>query len=554
MFLSLRRLQVESLERRDLLSVAPTDPPEVYLAEDVLRIYGTSDAERVMVDSYLRDAVKMVSVTISDADAATDSGTVYVFEAALIRKVFCRLEEGDDSFENGAGIFSVVLGNAGHDTLIGGSACDRIFGGAGDDLIYGRAARDVLQGDGGSDTIYGGEGGDLVKGQTGYDTLYGEQGDDTIYGGAGNDTIDGGDGADLIHGQTGNDLLYGRAGEDVLYGHNADDTIYGGDGDDRLYGGTQGDRLFGEAGRDRLFGGYGADEIDGGDGNDGVYGGDDNDQLSGGDGNDVIQGHQGSDWLYGQAGADRLFGGDGNDTLYGGQGADRLLGEAGNDGLFGGGNEIDVLNGGEGSDRLLIHGDDTADDHDDLDALLVFVDEAGTYTSTAMTWTDSMIERCDRSLAQLHVAAGSALVLADTLSSNPTRLYLVRSISLGATMSGLNYFDGYRREIYVKSVLSDEQLAATIVHEFAHCWDSTYEGNEGWNGFKSLYDRSTNDEDYARQYGQGDSQEDWATNWEYCFGYYRWAASDDPSGLFFAKQAAVDEFFTSFRGEWAARS
>ncbi len=548
MFSSLRQLQVESLERRDLLSVALADPPEVYLDEDVLRIYGTNDAERVVVDSYVQDTVKRVSVTISDADDTADSGTTYVFEAASIRKVFCRLEEGDDSFQNDAGIFSVVLGNAGDDTLIGGSACDRIFGGSGDDLIYGRGTRDVLQGDGGNDTVYGGEGGDLVKGQAGYDTLYGEEGDDTIYGGAGNDTIDGGEGADLIYGQTGNDLLYGRAGDDVLYGYNADDTIYGGDGDDYLYGGAQDDQLFGEAGRDRLFGGYGDDEIDGGDGNDGVYGGSDNDQLSGGDGNDVIQGHQGSDWLYGQAGADQLSGGDGNDTLYGGEGADWLFGEAGNDGLFGGGTEIDVLRGGEGSDRLLIHGDDTADDNDDLDAELVFVDEAGTYTSTAVTWSDSMIERCDRSLAQLHAAAGSALVLADTLSSDPTRLYLARSISLGTTMSGLNYFDGHRREIYVKSTLSDEQLAATIVHEFAHCWDSTYEGNDGWNGFKSLYDRSTNEEDYARGYGQGDSQEDWATNWEYYLGYYRWAAPDDSSGLFLAKQAAVDEFFTSFSG------
>lgn len=543
-----RQLQVESLERRDLLSVAPAEPPQVFMDLDVLRIYGTSDAERVIVGKYLQDSVEMVSVTVSDATDPTDLGTSYSFDAASIRKIFCRLEEGDDFFQNDAGIFSLILGNAGNDTLIGGSAYDRIFGGSHDDLIYGRGTRDVIQGAGGNDTIYGGEGNDLVKGQAGHDTLYGDEGDDEIHGGAGNDTIDGSDGADLAYGHTGNDLLYGGRGDDVLYGRNADDTIYGGDGDDRLYGGGQNDRLFGEAGLDRLFGTVGENLLDGGDDNDGIYGGDGNDQLMGGAGNDVIRGYAGNDTLLGEAGNDRLFGGDGSDTLYGGDGADQLFGEAGNDGLFGGGAETDALSGGEGSDRFLIHGTDTVDDKDDMDAELRFVDEAGEYTVTPVAWTDAIIEKFDLTLAQLQTAAGSARILADTLSSDPISLYLAESITFGPTTSGLNYFDGYRREIYVKSELSDESLAATIVHEFGHCWDSTHEGNNAWNSFQALYDQSSSDADYARDYGQGNAQEDWATNWEYYFGYYRWAAPANPSTLFFAKQAAVDDFFTSFSG------
>ncbi len=536
------QLQVESLERRELLSVAPA------VELDVLRIYGTSGADRVVAGSYLEEGVAMVSVTISDAADGSDEGTSYHFEAASIRKIVCRLEEGDDYFRNDAGIFSVILGNAGEDTLIGGAAYDRIFGGNDNDLIYGYGSRDVVQAGGGNDTIYGGDGNDLLKGQAGFDLIYGEAGDDVIYGGAGDDTVDAGTGADLVYGQTGYDLLHGGAGSDLVFGHNADDTIYGGDGDDALYGGGENDAVFGEGGLDRLFGGRGDDVMDGGQGNDGVYGGPGTDELAGGDGNDVIQGNEDDDTLLGQAGDDRLFGGEGADTLYGGDGAEQIFGEAGNDGMFGGGTEVDSLTGGLGSDRFLVHGDDTASDVDGLDAELVFVDAVGTYTGTPANWTDAIIEKCDQALAQMQAAAGSARILADSLSSSPVYLYLAQSISLGASTAGLNYFDGYQREIYVKSTLTDEQFKATIVHEFGHCWDSTLEGNAGWNGFARLYDESTSEADYARQYGEGSAQEDWSTNWEYYFGYYRWAAPDEPSSLLLAKQAAVDDFFTGFGG------
>lgn len=515
---------------------------------DVLRIYGTSEAERVIVERYVEGATEMVSVTVSDATDSTDTGTSYQFEASAIRKIFCRLEEGDDIFQNDAGIFSLVLGNAGNDRLIGGSAYDRIFGGSHDDWIEGRGSRDVIQGAGGNDTIYGGDGNDVLKGQAGSDTLFGEAGDDEIHGGAGNDAIDGGEGSDLAYGHTGNDTLHGGGGDDVLYGRNADDTIYGGDGDDRLYGGGQNDRLFGEAGLDRLFGTNGDNVLDGGEGNDGIYGGYGNDRLSGGEGHDVIRGYAGNDTLLGEAGNDRLFGGDGDDTIYGGDGTDSLYGEAGNDGLFGGGSETDALTGGAGSDRFLIHGTDTADDKDDLDAELQFTDGAGTYTATAASWTDAIIERFDLTLGQMQRTAGSALVLADTLSSDPISLYLVESLTLGGDTVGLNYFDGYRREIYFKNSLSDETLAATIVHEFGHCWDSTHEGNDAWSSFQTLYGQSTGDADFTRDYGKNNAQEDWATNWEYFFGYYRWAAPAIPSSLFLAKQAAVDDFFTDFPG------
>lgn len=513
---------------------------------DVLRIYGTSDAERVVVESFVDDSVDMVSVTISDTADTVESTSSYSFEAASIRKIFCRLEEGDDFFQNDAGIFSLILGNGGNDTLIGSSAYDRIFGGSQDDVIYGGGTRDVIQGGGGNDTIYGGDGDDFITGQAGSDTLYGDGGDDEIHGGAGDDTIEGGDGADLVYGLTGYDVLYGGAGDDVLYGRNADDILYGGDGDDRLYGGAQNDQLYGEAGRDRLFGNWGENVLDGGADGDGVYGGSGDDRLYGGDGNDVVRGYDGNDTLFGEAGNDRLFGGEGNDTLYGGDGADQLSGEAGNDGLFGGGTEADTLQGGEGSDRFLIHGDDSASDMDDLDAELLFADEAGTYTGVATSWTDEMIEKCDQALAQLHEAAGNALILSDPLSSEPIRLYLAESISYGSGSSGLNYYDGYHREIYVVSTLTDEQLLATVVHEFGHCWDSTQEGNDDWSSFETLNHQSSGDSDYARSYGTTNVQEDWTTNWEYYFGYYHWAAPDEPSDLFLAKQAVVDDFFTSF--------
>ncbi|MHB8900216.1 MAG: calcium-binding protein [Thermoguttaceae bacterium] len=541
-----RQLRVESLERRELLSVSATPSGNAFMDLDVLRIYGTGEAERVMVRGHVADAVEMVTVTVSDLAAHSGTAVSWTFEAAQIRKIVCRLEEGDDFFQNDAGIFSVVLGNAGNDTLIGGSACDRLFGGNHNDLIYGRGMPDVIQGDGGNDAIYGGDGNDLLKGQAGCDRVYGEVGDDEIHGGAGDDSLDGGDGADLVFGQTGNDVLLGAAGDDRLFGWNGDDMIRGGDGDDSIYGGGENDRLWGDGGMDRLFAGDGDNQLDGGEGNDGLYGGPGNDRLSGGAGRDVLQGYDGNDTLLGDDGDDRLFGGGGNDTLYGREGADLLYGEAGSDGLFGGGDESDVLRGGGGSDRFLVRGFDTAEDNDALDAELIFVDSPGEYTAVAAVWTDAMIERCDGTLARLHAAAGSALVLADTLSAEAVRLYLVQSLTLGSLTAGLNSFDGYRREIYLKSTLDDEQLAATIVHEFAHSWDSTLEGNDRWANFRPLHDRSAGEADFTRQYGRNNAQEDWSTNWEYYFGFYRWVAPDNPSSLFLAKQAAVDEFFTGF--------
>jgi Ca2+-binding RTX toxin-like protein len=543
-----RWLKVEHLEKRELLAVL--------LDGDILRVTGSDNADTATIDPYTQNGEQWVTATLN--------GQSSQYAASSIRKIVFTGYDGDDFFVNNSNLRSHAWGNAGLDTLIGGGGADRLYGGSWGDSLMGGAGNDAIFGGGANDTIYGGAGDDAIYSHSGADELYGEDGNDSIRGSSGSDLILGGEGNDYLHGHTGLDEIYGENGNDTIYGHAADDMICAGAGDDRVYGGGQNDTIFGEGGNDYLFGTVGENWISGGDGNDRVYGGLGNDYLMGNDGNDRIRAYAGDDTVFGHAGADVLFGSEGNDTIYGGEdddylygetgadnlyggsGSDQLFGEDGNDGLFGGGSAADYLTGGAGSDRFLTQTGDFIYDKDASDAQLMFVDGTSQYTLVPRNWTDADVEKTDKALIKLHQQAGSALILKDTYTNIPVKMYIAESFTLGSNVAGFNWFNGSERQIHVRGNLSNESFGATIVHEFGHNWDSSYEGNQGWSAFDSLHQQSSTTNDYTRSYGQTNAKEDWATNWELFFGYYEWAAPSNPSWLLEQKQDAVEDFFANF--------
>jgi Ca2+-binding RTX toxin-like protein len=168
--------------------------------------------------------------------------------------------------------------------------------------------------------------------------LWGGNGNDTLRGGSYNDTLDGGNGNDILTGGNGDDILYGGNGDDVAvysgqfltYGATFNVSggvqITGSEGTDILYGIEQ--IRFANGGFYNVHTGDAADNtiaanpdawslLWGGNGNDVLGGSNYNDTLDGGNGNDLLNGYSGSDILIGGLGYDTLVGGDGNDTLNG---------------------------------------------------------------------------------------------------------------------------------------------------------------------------------------------------------------------------------------------
>lgn len=75
-----------------------------------------------------------------------------------------------------------------------------VYGGAGDDRIdlSLTSAQTIVLGEAGNDSIWGGSAGDLLLGGEGNDVIYGNAGNDSINGGLGDDTLEGGLGDDTL--------------------------------------------------------------------------------------------------------------------------------------------------------------------------------------------------------------------------------------------------------------------------------------------------------------------------------------------------------------------
>ncbi|MGB3494132.1 MAG: S8 family serine peptidase, partial [Elainellaceae cyanobacterium] len=252
--------------------------------------------------------------------------------------------DGDDRIEilnslPGQTQGSIIVADAGDDTVLGGAGDDSIHGKTGDDTLSGGVGNDHITGGGDDDQIDGGLGDDVLSGDSG------NPGEDIVSGGEGNDIIGGGGNHDILNGDEGNDIIWGDSSFDIIdvrtpaaLGAEGNDTIDGGDGNDEIHG---------EAGDDVIVGGLGQDDISGDAGDDQIWGdlkddpiSGDNDTISGGDGddtiyagggNDTVTGNAGDDDLYGEVGDDRLNGNSGDDWLDGGSGDDHMTGGTGND-------------------------------------------------------------------------------------------------------------------------------------------------------------------------------------------------------------------------------
>jgi Ca2+-binding RTX toxin-like protein len=353
----------------------------------------------VQTDLYIPPTSNIVQVV-----DITQTGTTYVqTEPNLAAIVFTppsgsELVVSDAGAPNGDNVFvgvgqgndTVVLQDAGNDTVLAGSGTDIIGGGhgkdvliagAGNDTIYGGVGAETLEGGAGNSTLVLGTGGQLAEGDTapgggsslmldfGYssavNTLSAGTGNDTMWG-YGYDVLEGSSTAGKhseMHGgtnstlysnstasnynqlgsgstnSTNGDTLYGGAGADTLYGGGGADSLYAGTGDNLLLTGTNGGQhLFG----DTAPGGGNATLAD-------YWSNGANNTLTAGSGNDVLIGEQGDTfnsaadatgstfWVYGGAGNSTLTGGSGNDvfhietktgndTVTGGAGTDNKLG------------------------------------------------------------------------------------------------------------------------------------------------------------------------------------------------------------------------------------
>lgn len=193
----LSRLSLESLERRELMSVS-----QVFFAAN----------NRLIVKS--NDAAANVSISQSGSNLVVRDATInrtWSFARGSVADLEFQGGAGNDRFVNNiANLSSRAFGNAGNDYLEGYNAVDTFVGGDGNDTLVGY---------GGNDQFWGGNGNDVLRGMNGNDQLVG---------GAGDDHLNGAAGADRLWGEAGNDTLIGIDGQtgDSLDAGTGRDTIW----------------------------------------------------------------------------------------------------------------------------------------------------------------------------------------------------------------------------------------------------------------------------------------------------------------------------------------
>ncbi len=402
-----RSPQVESLERRDLLS-------GVSFSDDgIVHVEGTPAADEI--GAFVQGERFVVSL----------NGDVKMFPNDRVKGLHVRALAGDDVIKVDASVHqqTELRGGRGDDSIAGGSGNDYIEAGAGNDRVDAGATTNA--------------GWNVVFGGAGDDTLIGGRGRDAIVGGAGNDEIRSGAGDDTVLGDGPNSLRevpLPQPNEPATAGLTADahgrvdvvsvdptdppadpfalhkylsrvssinrgnDSIVAGSGHDLVFAGAGNDRVAGDGadvsptlasidvaprGNDYIEAGTGDDHVEAGYGKNLVFGGAGSDQLTAGAGDDIVIGGDGNDTIRTNRGADIVLGdgpntinqaiypvpgssvdvtlralllrnsqlGRGHDVIDGGAGNDLLFGGAGNDTLFGREGD-DLLHGGDGDDEL----------------------------------------------------------------------------------------------------------------------------------------------------------------------------------------------------------
>lgn len=405
-----------------------------------------------------------------------------------------------------------------------------------------------------------------------------------ISGGAGNDVIDvlvdrpaiidGGIGWDWIYGGPQDDILYGGSSVDRMYGRGGSDQMFGQGGSDYMYGGNGDDRLEGSSGMDRLYGQNGNDVLLGGSSTDYLYGGNHDDELRGGTSRDYLRGQSGNDRLIGDSGNDDLEGSTGNDVLIGGTGSDDM-------------------HSGTGLDRFLVtvgEGDDV-EDKSSADARINFINTTsdievvlgsnfGETTAEADSWSTAEIEEVDESLQLLFDTTGNNHFLK---KSDGSDLRLVRYGDIfdsnGNEQTTVLGWNGGTDIVMINNAFERGRVMETVVHEVGHNFDEQHENQfidefqdaSGWeyipfwgstagmtvaeddsysNWYGGWYFETSRADEFARDYGQMNLKEDFATSFtakiltDAGLNYFNEAASSVQSRMT-ARFDVLDDFFAS---------
>jgi Ca2+-binding RTX toxin-like protein len=159
-----------------------------------LQVVGSSLGSHIDVVDDLPGKVRVSDTKGVIAGAGcTPSGTSVLCSKSLFSQIRIPAGAGNDIVHPDTGIFTIVIGGDGADTIRNrGTGQARLNGNGGDDIIIGDIV-DQLFGQDGNDTLTGGQ---FLRGGIGNDTLRGQSGNDTLIGDEGFDTLDGGTGFD----------------------------------------------------------------------------------------------------------------------------------------------------------------------------------------------------------------------------------------------------------------------------------------------------------------------------------------------------------------------
>ena len=194
---------------------------------------------------------------IDTLDYSTQTGNVYVNQKSsgtlTVRGFTVAAGTAIDGYGSVDTLISIenIRTGSGNDVVSGGDSGSLIVTNAGADSVSAGLGQDTIYAGSGADTVLGNGGNDWIDGGTGNDSLVGGDGNDTLRGGAGDDTLDGGLNTDTLDysGQTESVIVNftkeaqrgvasgtandGLGGVDTLLNLEA---VVGGSGDDVIYG------------------------------------------------------------------------------------------------------------------------------------------------------------------------------------------------------------------------------------------------------------------------------------------------------------------------------
>ncbi len=235
---------------------------------------GIANLEAVTGGASTSDSLIGGNVVAAWSLTSVNAGSVNGFAFTSVENLTGGTNADAFTLSSGAGLFGILNGGGGTDTLVGAStsstwnvtnsdagnvngmsfvAVEKLTGGSATDLFALSAGKGVtgsINGGGGENTLsYAlyttpvtvnlatGSATGIVGGVSNLQNVTGGSANDILLGNGLRNLLVGGGGSNILVGNDGNDVLTGGALQDLLIGGRGADTIYGGGGDDLLIGG-----------------------------------------------------------------------------------------------------------------------------------------------------------------------------------------------------------------------------------------------------------------------------------------------------------------------------